>query len=311
MADTLLDYAFTVNPVAPLPPANAAYIKAVLAIVKPKAGVAKEIVVCNSKAQAQTLTANADILELFNAGMTSVRVLPVADLSDAEALIEPAMKDFYTILISSDFESADLADFARGEFKGVVGYSFSVVDSTSKAFAVVDKQCAFISSTANGAKNMFFAFGALLSGTSWTNQQYITMPYSDGIVELGEAKNLYNERYSFVLTSDEYGNRLAFFVAGKQAITAAYIIENLTLDSQSAAVSFITTNKPDYTITNAKLLESAVELALNNKYIVTGLVESVSLTISLINDNFRATGQIVVPIPKALWGVDVDLIQGA
>lgn len=309
MSDILLDYAFTVNTITPLPSANAAYIRQVLAIVKPlNSGVPAVIVKCTTKSQVAAVTANQDVAELFNAGLNSVFVLPSDDL-DVTEIIEAAQKDFFTILISSDFSTAELSDFGKGTFKGVIGYSFSD-ETAAKNFATVEKQCGFLSLTEVTASNMFFAFGKLLSSTSWKNQQYIQMPKDDGINDLGVAKGLFNERISFVLTSGDYGTRLAFFVAGKQAITAPYIYENLKLDAQSAAVSYIMLNEPDYTITEASLVENAVQGALDKKYVNTGLVTSASVSIELINDNFRATGTIAVPPPKALWGVDVDLIQG-
>ena len=308
--DILLDYAFTVNPIAPLPPVNAAYIKAVLAVVKPKSGVDEKIVLCTSKTAVLALTENEDVASLFDGGMVAVYVLPVADIDDAKDLIEAGMEDFFTVLISSDFTETEAAEYRHAAFKGVIGYTFNTDDAKAKAFAVTENHCAFIGLAGNGAKNMFYSFGKLLSSTSWRNQQYITTPYSDEINELGTAKHYYNQRYSFILTSKQYGNRLAFFVAGQQAITAPYIIENLKLDAQSAAVSYIALNNPDYTVSEASLLSNAIQIALDRKYIQTGLVTSASVTISLVNDNFRATGQIAVPIPKALWGVDVDLIQG-
>lgn len=308
MSDILLNYAFTVNKITPLPSANVAYIKQILAIVKPLDGVPAEIVKCTTKAQVAALTTNEDVLELFNAGLSSVYVLPSADLGVTE-IVEAGMDNFFTVLISSDFNTTELENFSRGMFKGVLGYSFTN-ETAAKHFAAVEDQVGFYGIAANKAKNMFYAFGVFLSATTWKNQQYITMPYDDGVNDLGTAKGLFNDRISFVLTSDDYGTRLAFFAAGKQAITAPYIYENLKIDAQSAAVSYITLNKPDYTITAASLLENAVQGALDKKYVDTGLVTSASVSITLVNDNFRATGIIAVPPPKALWGVDVDLIKG-
>lgn len=310
MADVLLDYAFTVNPIAPLPAVDAAYIKAVLAIVKPKEGVAKEIVSCMSKSQVLDYTNNLGPGNLFNGGMSAIYLLPISNLADAEELINEKMNDFFTILISSDFSAEELNSFNRGVFKGVIGYAFDSQTDQAKEFAVSNTNCAFMEPAENNANNMFYAFGKLLSGTSWRNQQYIEMPVDDHITMLGHAKELYNNGFSFVLTSEQYGKRLAFFVAQKQAITAAYIYENLKLDAQAEAVSYITLNNPDYTITQASLLENAVQDKINKKYVKTALVESASVSITLVNDNFRATGQMAVPMPKALWGVDVDLIQG-
>jgi hypothetical protein len=310
MADILLDYTFSVSPRVPMPAANAAYIKQVLAIVKPlNNGIAKaEIVKCTNKLEVSSLTANTDVASLFDAGMTAVYVLPLDTLEEQSSL-EQGFRNFFTILISSDFTLDEVALFERGTFKGVAGYSFTDIDK-AKAFGVVEKQCAFCGLQKNGAKNMFYAFGKLLSQVSWRNQQYIQMPHDDGISDLGVAKGMFNDRVSFVLTSKEYGNRLAFFAAGKQAITAPYIYENLTLDAQVAALNYITANNPDYTLAQASLLENVLQSVLERKYVAANLVTAASVSIELADDNFRATGTITVPQPKALWGIDVELIQG-
>ncbi len=308
MGDILLDYAFSVNKITQLPAARAAYIKQVLAIVKPLDSVSTEMVKCTSKTQATALTANEDVLELFDAGLSSVYILPANDLNNLAGIIEAKLEDFFTILISSDFTTTELSSLNKGAFKGIIGYSFTDTDA-AKSFTTKENQVAFYGATANKAKNMFFAFGKMLSSAFWKNQQYVAMPYDDNIKDLNTAKTLFNDRISFALTSATYGTRLAFFAAGQKAITSPYIIENLKLDAQSAAVSYITLNNPDYTVTDATLLENHIQEKINAKYVDTGLVVSAKISITLVNDNFRATGTVAVPQPKALWGVDVDLIE--
>lgn len=308
MGDILLDYAFSVNKITPLPAARAAHIKQVLAIVKPLDSVPTEIVKCTSKTQVTALTANEDVLELFDAGLSSGYILPSNDLNGLANIIEAKMEDFFTILVSSDFTTTELSSLNKGAFKGIIGYSFADTDA-AKTFTTKESQVAFYGAPANKAKNMFFAFGKMLSSTFWKNQQYVAMPYDDNIKDLNTAKTLFNDRISFALTSATYGTRLAFFAAGQKAITSPYIIENLKLDAQSAAVSYITLNNPDYTVTDATLLENHIQEKINAKYVDTGLVVSAKISITLVNDNFRATGTVAVPQPKALWGVDVDLIE--
>jgi hypothetical protein len=334
MADILLDYTFSVSPSTLIPLVSAAYIRQVLVIVKPLksadksvgggatlgtsasnsgggAGKVEDVKIskCTKKEALAQLTKDEDIGELFNAGMTSVYVLATDSLTGTERLVESS-KDFFTVLISDDFDVNDVKTFKRGRFRGVIGRSFSDVEEAKK-FSVEEKQCGFYGTKGMGAKNMFRAFGKLLSHTVWRNHQYERMPYSDGITELGVAKGLFNDRVSFVLTSEGYGSRLAFFVAGKQAITAPYIYENLTLDAQSAALQYIAANNPNYTLTEASLLENALQSVLERNYVATRLVKSAKVSITLDEgNNFRASGTIVVPEPKALWGIDVELVQG-
>ena len=115
----------------------------------------------------------------------------------------------------------DAADF--GAFDGVIGFSTSDA-AYAATFAAADNRVGFYNAVANGSKNMFYAFGKLLSNLlNWTNQQYISMPFSDAVGALGTANSYFDSKISFVISDDEFGNRLALFAAGSKAIVAPYI----------------------------------------------------------------------------------------
>lgn len=137
------------------------------------------------------------------------------------------------------------------------------------------------------------------------------MPVNDGINLLGDAKSYFEKRYSFVINDSEYGNRLAMFCAGGKAITAAYILRNLEIDLQSAALTFINLNQPDFTLVNATLLEDRLQkdviddkyIGLPNRWIPAGKVD-----ITLVDDNFVAQGNITVTEPRALWRIVGEMV---
>lgn len=191
-----------------------------------------------------------------------------------------------------------------GDFDGVVGYSTIDADFAAD-FATTENRCAFFTSVSNGGKNMFYAFGKLLSNlVTWASQQYISMPVDDGVSLLGDATSLFDDRVSFVLNDDEFGNRLGFFVAGGKAIVSPYIGKNIRLDLQSRTVQWIADNQPQYTKTNAALLELRLqEDVLNVGYIDTKQIDAGTVEVSLLEDNFVATGEINIAEPKALWRV--------
>jgi len=81
-----------------------------------------------------------------------------------------------------------------GSWGGVVGVSGDDVDFLEDQ-AMIANRTAFFGNSTNKAKNMFFAFGKLLSGRDWENQQYIEMPVNDGIDTQAEAENLYNKKF--------------------------------------------------------------------------------------------------------------------
>lgn len=206
-------------------------------------------------------------------------------------------------------EVPEVQHLTLGQFTGVVGIQSQDLDVIANQ-ATKSNRAAFLSSVENGAKNMFFAFGKLLSNQlNWLNQQYITMPYNDGIDVLGEANNLFDLKASFVLNDDEFGNVLGLFAAQGKAIVAPYIIANLKLNLQSRAIQWIYANQPQYTIQEAKLLEDALDEDVIQNFIQRRWIESGTVEIRLENDNFVASGYINVSEPKALWRVFSELRQ--
>lgn len=202
------------------------------------------------------------------------------------------------------------AGITLGTFDGVVGVAESDMDFLEDQ-AVIENRVAFFYLDANGAKNMMYAFGKLLSNASnWLNQQYITMPYDDLVATLGQAETLFDDKISFVISDDEFGKRLALMAVGRKAIIAPYVLKNLRIDLQSAALSWISGNQPQYTVKEAALLETRLqEDVINQDYIQRNLITAGTVAISLVNDNFVATGEINVAEPKALWRVFNEMSQ--
>lgn len=195
-----------------------------------------------------------------------------------------------------------------GTWNGVVGVSSDDV-AFLEAQAVITKRTAFFGNATNGAKSMFFAFGKLLSSATWRNQQYVEMPVNDGIDTIAEALNLYNSRISFVLNSNQYNNRLAFFANNRKAIVAPYLSELFQLMMQGWGVGYIALNQPAYTILQASLLEDYLAGEADKTFVQTNLIESVSVQISLVENNFTASGSLQIAEPKALWRVNSVLTE--
>lgn len=189
-----------------------------------------------------------------------------------------------------------------GDFDGVVAVSSSD-QSVASGFGAAENRCAFFTDDTNKAKNMFYAFGKFLSNLlNWSDQQYITMPFNDGVETLGDANSLFDDRVCFVINDDEFGNRLALFVAGGKAIAAPYIGKNLRLDMQSRTLSWIAANQPKYTLVNAALLEQRLQEDVINLYVIDRQwIEAGTINVALLEDNFVASGEIDIAEPKALW----------
>ncbi len=195
-----------------------------------------------------------------------------------------------------------------GEFEGVVGVS-STDDTWLTTQAAIANRAAFHTTSSNKAKNMCYAFGSMLSNSlNWRNQQYITMPFADDVATLGDANALFDDKVSFVISDDEFSNRLALFACGGKAIVAPYIIRNFQVDLQSKALSYISGNQPAYTKKQAALLEDellkVVQLYIDRQWIEAGTVE-----IKLEEANFVASGYINVSEPKAMWRIFGEMRQ--
>lgn len=193
-------------------------------------------------------------------------------------------------------------------FEGVTGVSDSDV-SYLESQAKIKDRVAFFGNPLNGAKNMFFAFGKMLSSFAWENQQYIEMPFNDAVDNISDANSMFEKRISFVINDEEFGNRLAMFAVGGIAIVAPYVTKNLRVEMQFTALKWINANKPSYTLKEASLLESRIQEDVINSFIERGLIESGEISISLIEKNFVANGEIEVPNPKALWRVFNRMVQ--
>lgn len=195
-----------------------------------------------------------------------------------------------------------------GNFKGVVG-----VSETDDAFltvqAAITNRVAFHTTSGNKAKNMCYAFGKLLSNAlNWLNQQYVQMPVADDVATVGAANTLFDDKVSFVISDTEFGNRLALFAAGAKAIVSPYIKRNLELDFQSAALSYISGNQPAYTKKQAALLEDELFKVIQS-YIDRQWIEAGVVSVTLVEDNFVASGNINIAEPKALWRIFGEMRQ--
>jgi hypothetical protein len=189
-----------------------------------------------------------------------------------------------------------------GAFEGVVGLS-STDDDFLAVQAAISNRSAWHTLSANKAKNMFFAFGKMLSNPlNWRNQQYITMPLADDVETLGDCEALFDDKINFVISDDEFGERLGLFVAGGKAIVSPYIKRNLQVDMQSSALSYISGNQPGYTKVQAALLEDELQKVIDD-YIDVDWISAGEVEVTLVEDNFVASGSINIAEPKALWRI--------
>jgi hypothetical protein len=276
-------------------------------LVKPKSGVnTGEVTECTTKAEVEALT-EAKVYRLLEAGMTSIFVMPVSDLNVSDA-ITASGKKFFTILVDGAFSYDDLNSFDAGSFNGVVAWSGSSREQVAK-WAIAENNVGFYDLDENESQNMYHAFGKLLSANSWKNEQFIEMPYSSGIDTINMAELMFSDNISFVLTSEEYSNRLALFASNRRAIIAPYVYEELTLKLQSKALQYISLNQPNYNEAEASLLEDSLQGVVDG-YITDRIITNGTVTVELTDEQFVAKATIQVAEPKALWRIRATMQQG-
>jgi len=263
-------------------------------------------------AEAITVTASKISVSMEAGVSTATQIKAALDASTAAMTLISVATTGTASTAQAAFAEDNLEDGAQievGTWGGVVGVHSS--DTALLAIqAVITKRTAFFGNGTNKAKNMFYAFGKLLSGRDWTNQQYIEMPFNDGIDTISEGENLFDDKISFVINSPEYGNRLALFTNNRKAIVAPYIFEWFSISMQGWGVQYIALNQPKYTLREASLLQDFLQEKAEERFVASEMVEEISIKISLVEDNFMANGDIIIAEPKALWRVNSVLQQG-
>lgn len=318
MDDVLLNYVMRVTQVAPIPAPSTEYLHNVLVVVPQKtAETPKTVVKITTQSDLSAITDVTAPMMLKTGGLTSFYALPMADLNLSAADIT-GLEDLevFTILIDPNFEDAALENLKLPKgYRGVVGGASNDDNFVEERNKIENNSFFYQAANAEG-NNMYQAFGALLNtaNTLWSSQQFISMPQSDNVNTYESADALFNLRANFVLTSKEFGNRLAFFcVGGKNnkaiAIHAPYATEELILKLQGGALSWINLNKPDYTTAEAVLLQDHLQ-GIADEYTATGQIGEVSITVSVGSEDFIMESEINAPLPKATWRLNSILTQG-
>lgn len=305
--DVLLNYVLKAQAIEPVAPVSRAYLHNVMVIAKLKEGETAGVYECTTTAQINQYTDSMAYV-MLNHGMTKIYLCVVENYADAQALLDESDYKYFTIITDPAFTETPTA--IEG-FTGVAAWETSDVElGTAYTRIAIANNTAFISQAPATGENMYAAFATLLSGPIWRNQQYTPMPANGATSNLGTAESYFDNRLSFVLNSPEFGNRLAFFANRNRAITAPYIYEEFTLDLQAWALIYINLNMPDYNAVEAAKLESYLLNKATEKYIDSGLVQALTVSIAADQDNFVMSGNIAIAEPKATWRIKAQIQQG-
>jgi len=302
----LLNYFFKISSIDPTPQASTAFLNQVAVVVKPNGGGANDRVTeCINAAQVAAVTNNTNVNQLFAGGVSKIFVIQRSSTLDLASVLNANLDKFFTVLITEDFTNANVQTRNIGNFKGVVGIS-DTDNARLKALAATQRVCAFKTNASNKSKNMMYAFGKLLSATRFRNQQYIPMPFDDGIDTLAESETQFDNRVSFVMNDQEFGKRLGLFAAGRKAIVAPYIEEDLRIKMQSRALRYVSANQPQKSVSEASLIEEELQSVLDD-FISRNQINDGTVSVTLGDDDFVVDGAINIAEPTALWRISGEL----
>ncbi|MDR0485699.1 MAG: hypothetical protein LBH29_03115 [Elusimicrobiota bacterium] len=301
----IYDYALKVEVKDGVAGADTGFLRMPLVVVRPKDGFTQTgQVITALKTTIADITDNPNVVKIFDGGCPRILVIATNTLESLKDIYEDHLNDFYTLIISRDFEDAEIKEYLDvGNFKGVVFHSTDTAKNAADT-AKMKLRGAYYQDEGN----MFYAWGKFLSAIDWNNLQYQELINDDGVINAAEAENLFADRVSFSLKDSQSVNRLAFFSQGGEAIIAPYVIKEIELKLQSETVNWINLNNPQYTNVDCSILAQYLQGKVVNDYIGRRLITEGSVEITTENgSNFIAAGKITIPKPTALWRIKANL----
>lgn len=315
-SNILLDYAFKFTEIKGAQPADLSYLKKVAVVVKAKTSSGADAVVkdVTSPADAVQYTDAENLDALFSGGLSIITLIICENIGDCTTVIDEAKQ--YTVLIDVEWDAAEIKGLSLGTFKGVVGASFGL-QADAEAYAALEKHCAFLDATSPKAYGMYYAFGKLLSGVFWRDQQYVSITSTAvyTVEDLGIAEALFSKKVSFYLGDSQYGKKLGFFGAGGEAITVPYINEEMKRIIQSSGVNYLALNQPRNISISRIRLESTLQDVIDGyaeaPYLYLDPDGTNEIILSASNVAFTLNGTLAVKVAEPIWRVAVQARQEA
>lgn len=307
----LLDYAIPFSQVTALPPPSFGFLHRIGVVVPlDEPGTADSTLITDA-ADLVDMTIYADELKgFFDGGGTQMYLIRVNTVDEVAALVEGRESEFFTVfghpIMFEQFAAMPTPIVWRGV------RSIGTSESGNLTAASQPGLCLWWVGAPDSAYNPLLAFGRLLSGAAWRNQQYISTTDTAGLVdELGQAESYYDQRASFWIHDDDNGNRLALFAVGGQSITTPYISKELEMTIQYQMANAITVAQPFNTLVQRKNLER-VGMKVIADYMSRGYLDPDMPQRLVITDSaeaFEVNGQLITSPSVALWRARIDAFQ--
>lgn len=297
-------------------------------------------------------TDNTSVLQLINGGLSSIRLLVSESLGAIDSLLDDTefytlgiSKDFpeeessefvpttfsgvvYSIasnkskalkLLSDNISKLTKAKSAYKERAAIAqrdrsDTAIQQLKASAEELATMHRRCAFFDVHYND-EGAHYAFGKLLSSTYWRDQQYIQArnPSWASATKLGEADDLFNKRISFYLSDSKYGTRLAFFGAGGQSITEAYVDRYIQLDIQGTGLNYISANFPRKTASSLIKIEDRLQDVIDKytaqpfEYLDASRDNKIQLFD--VGEMYYLSGLLDMQVAQPIWRIKVEVTQ--
>lgn len=311
MANLLLDYAIPFSQVTSLPPPSFGFLHKIGVVVPMDTpGTPPDSQLITDPADLEALTVySAELKGFFDGGGSEMYLIRVEDVADLPELVEGRESEFFT-LFGHPIMFEEFAAMPPLNWLGV--RSTGTSESGNLIAATQPGLCLWWTGAPRSAYNPLLAFGKLLSGAAWRNQQYIPTTDTSGLVDvLGEANQYYDQRASFWLHDDDNGNRLALFAAGGISITTPYISKELEMTIQYQMANALTVAQPFNTLVQRKNLER-IGMKVIGDYISMGYLDPdapQSLVVTDSEEAFEVYGKLITSPAVALWRARIDAFQ--
>jgi hypothetical protein len=296
--------------VRPAPaPTNLGYLKRICLVAKPKEGVQEEFLQLMDSSLLPNYTNNGNGYQLLNK-LSSIYLALCSDLTTLNDLLDPVNSQFFTLLVSDDYNSDELATINIGNFRGVTASNLTDLNLAS-VFAMGLNQ---VASCNSGANDLAYLFALLLSDTSWNNQQAVQTTIGSPLASTFD--DYFDRKLSFIGTDKISGvHKVCGFFCGGRPIITPYIMEQLNVELQDRWQTYLVKNRPNVSELNCAKIQSDLYDNVIIYYLQTDEYPSrplVSATIKVYMENNDFAGRCDIEISKitAWWKLLTTITEG-
>ena len=321
VASILRDYVVKFQISTPIPTPSTDWVKKIGVVVKPKSdSVVEGEYLITTRSQISQYTNLLTPTRILDAGSVSFYLIVVKELANIEKVYHTGK--YYTMLFSEDFTDQEVIQYKSttgfGFYKGLFAKTFGRDQNKENSWleaARVMPDFICYGTNLNSDKttynydNLYYALGNLLSLDTLDNRQYIELPVTDNVVELGDAEDLFNKRISLSTSDIDYGHRLSGFFVGGQPIIAPYVDKLLQLDLQAAGVTATNLYKPNMTASAVAKVRDYLYQKVIIKYINPDIIPNITLSLEVNDEGWVAKGKIALSEIKALWRYSIEIIK--